>query len=189
MYILFILLVAGFFGYPLCEGFFIGSDKQDLFVFAFSSSSSSSALSESYNSIKEFFANSNVGDSEYLKGYATVDNYKILVDIAITDKQVQEGLAIKNSLNENEAMLFFLGEPEKASFWMKNMKFPIDIIWLNENFSIVHMEHELEPCKSTFDCKSYTPNAEALYVLETINGFAKKHNLEIGDKIQFELIQ
>ena len=188
MQILFILLIAGFFGYLLFEGFFIGSDKQDFYVFA-SSSSSSSTLSSLSNSIKEFFANSNVKDSEYLKGYATINNYKILVDIAITDKQVREGLAIKNFLNENEGMLFFLGEPTKASFWMKNMKFPIDIIWLDENFSIVHMEHELEPCKSIFDCKSYKPNAEALYVLETINGFAKKHTLDIGDKIQFELIQ
>jgi uncharacterized protein len=173
------ILLAGFFSYSLFGEPSIGMDK-DLFVFA----------SSSNNSMNEFFANANVNDSEYLKGYVTtIDNYKILVDIAITDKQVQDGLAIKNTLNENEGMLFFLGEPSKASFWMKNMKFPIDIIWLNESFSIVHIEQELQPCKSVFDCKSYTPNSEALYVLETIDGFAKKHGLKIGENIEFQLIQ
>lgn len=171
-------LLLGFISTSIFLDYIMGKEKEDLFVFAYSN-----------NSMKEFFANANVTDSEYLKGYAIVDNYKILVDIALTDKQVQDGLAIKNSLNENEGMLFFLGEPRKASFWMKNMKFPIDIIWLNENFSIVHIEHELQPCKSVFDCKSYTPNSEALYVLETIDGFAKKHALKIGDNIKFQLIQ
>jgi uncharacterized membrane protein (UPF0127 family) len=85
-------------------------------------------------------------------------------------------------------MLFFLGEPRKASFWMKNMKFPIDIIWLNETFSIVHIEQEVQPCESVFSCKSYKPNSEALYVLETIDGFAKKHDLKKGDNIDFQLI-
>jgi uncharacterized membrane protein (UPF0127 family) len=48
-------------------------------------------------------------------------------------------------MNENEGMLFYLEEPRKGSFWMKNMHFPIDIIWLDENFSIVHIEEELQP--------------------------------------------
>ena len=173
-----VLLLLGFFSYFLVGDFIIGLEKEDLFVFAYSN-----------NSMKEFFANTNVNDSEYLKGYVIVDNYKILVDIALTDKQVQDGLSIKNSLNENEGMLFFLGEPRKASFWMKNMKFPIDIIWLDETFSIVHIEQELQPCESVFYCKSYKPNSEALYVLETIDGFSKKHNLQIGDNIDFQLIK
>ena len=173
-----VLLLLGFFSYFLVGDILIGLEKEDLFVFAYSN-----------NSMKEFFANTNVNDSEYLKGYVIVDNYKILVDIALTDKQVQDGLSIKNSLNENEGMLFFLGEPRKASFWMKNMKFPIDIIWLNETFSVVHIEQELPPCESVFYCKSYKPNSEALYVLETIDGFSKKHDLQIGDNIDFQLIK
>ena len=49
-------------------------------------------------------------------------------------------------MNENEGMLFFLDDPRKASFWMKNMHFPIDIIWLDENLTIVHIEKALPPC-------------------------------------------
>src|SRR5512145_10696 len=95
-------LLLGFISTSIFLDYIMGKEKEDLFVFAYSN-----------NSMKEFFANANVTDSEYLKGYAIVDNYKILVDIALTDKQVQDGLAIKNSLNENEGMLFFLGEPRK----------------------------------------------------------------------------
>jgi uncharacterized membrane protein (UPF0127 family) len=86
-------------------------------------------------------------------------------------------------------MLFFLGEPTKASFWMKNMHFPIDIIWVDANFSIVHIEEELKPCTMAFYCPSYTPKKESLYVLETIAGFANNHHLKIGDRLDFQLIE
>ena len=95
----------------------------------------------------------------------------------------------KNSMNEPEGMLFFLGDPTKASFWMKNMHFPIDIIWLDENFSIVHIEEELKPCTMAFYCPSYKPLKESLYVLETIAGFANNHHLNVGDRIDFQLME
>jgi uncharacterized membrane protein (UPF0127 family) len=174
----FVVILLGFFGYFIIDNVVLGNQKEDFIVFAYSN-----------NSLKEYLGNINVNDSEFLKGYVITNNYKVLVDIAITDKQLQDGLAIKNSLKENEGMLFFLGEPRKASFWMKDMKFPIDIIWLNESFSIVHIEHELQPCESIFSCKSYKPNSEALYVFETIAGFANKHDLKTGDMLNFQLVK
>ncbi|HEX6672083.1 MAG TPA: DUF192 domain-containing protein [Nitrososphaeraceae archaeon] len=152
-------------------------DTEELFVFAYQK-----------NTLQDHLSNTSVNDSKYLKGYLIIDQYKLFVDIALTDKQKQDGLSIKNSMNENEGMLFFLEEPRKASFWMKNMHFPIDIFWLDENFTIVHIEKTLSPCTSTFYCPSYTPLKESLYVLETISGFSNKHNIKIGDKIDFHLI-
>ncbi|HJT83674.1 MAG TPA: DUF192 domain-containing protein [Nitrososphaeraceae archaeon] len=174
----FVVILLGFFGYFIIDDVVLGNQKEDFIVFAYSN-----------NSLKEYLGNINVNNSEFSKGYIITDNYKVLVDIAITDKQLQDGLAIKNSLKENEGMLFFLGEPRKASFWMKDMKFPIDIIWLNESFSIVHIEQELQPCESIFSCKSFKPNSDALYVFETIAGFANKHDLKIGDMLNFRLIK
>lgn len=56
-------------------------------------------------------------------------NYYILVaDLSITHEQI-----IKSSLKENEGMLFVLNSSSRGGFWMKDMKFPIDVIWLNEN--------------------------------------------------------
>lgn len=153
-------------------------EPEELFVFAYQK-----------NTIQDNLSNISVNDSTYLKGYLIIDQYTMFVDIALTDKQKQEGLSIKNSLNENEGMLFFLEEPSKASFWMKNMHFPIDIIWLDANFSIVHIEKELLPCTLAFYCPSYKPLKESLYVLETIDGFANDHHLKVGDKIDFHLLE
>jgi uncharacterized protein len=174
----FVVILLGFLGYFIFDGVVLGNQTDDFTVFAYSN-----------NSLKDYLGNINVNDSEFLKGYVITNNYKVLVDIAITDKQLQDGLAIKNSLKENEGMLFFLGEPRKASFWMKDMKFPIDIIWLNESFSIIHIEHELQPCESILSCKSYKPNSDALYVLETMAGFTNKHNSKIGDVLHFQLLK
>jgi uncharacterized protein len=139
--------------------------------------------------VQDSLPNNPNNDSNYLKGYLIIDDFKIFVDIALTDTQKQAGLSIKNFMNENEGMLFFLEEPTKASFWMKNMHFPIDIIWLDETFSIVHIEEKLQPCTTTFYCPSYKPLKESLYVLETIAGFANKHHLKIGDQMDFQLIE
>ena len=141
------------------------------------------------NSIQDILTNTHVNDSNYLKGYVIIDHFKIFVDIALTDKQKQDGLSVKNFMNENDGMLFFLGDPTKTSFWMKNMHFPIDIIWLDENFSIVHIEEELKPCTMPFYCPSYKPLNESLYVLETIAGFANNHHLNVGDRIDFQLME
>ena len=141
------------------------------------------------NSIQDTLTNTHVNDQNYLKGYIIIDHVKIFVDIALTDKQKQDGLSVKNFMNETEGMLFFLGDPTKASFWMKNMHFPIDIIWLDENFSIVHIEEELKPCTMAFYCPSYKPLKESLYVLETIAGFANNHHLNIGDRMDFQLLE
>jgi uncharacterized membrane protein (UPF0127 family) len=151
-------------------------ETEKLFVFAYQK-----------NSIQDTLTNTHFNDSNYLKGYVIIDDFKIFVDIALTDKQQQDGLSVKNFMNENEGMLFFLGNPTKASFWMKNMHFPIDIIWLDENFSIVHIEDALKPCTMAFYCPSYKPLKESLYVLETIAGFANKHHLTIGDRIDFQI--
>ena len=101
-------------------------ETEKLFVFAYQK-----------NTLQDDLSNTFVNDSKYLKGDIIIDHYKLFVDIALTDKQKQNGLSIKNSMNENEGMLFFLDDPRKASFWMKNMHFPIDIIWLDENLTIV----------------------------------------------------
>ena len=62
----------------------------------------------------------------------------------------EKGLAVKDQLKENEAMFFVFDKPEKHSFWMKDMNFPIDIIWLDSTDKVVHIEQNLQPCVSVF---------------------------------------
>lgn len=122
-----------------------------------------------------------------LKGLAEINGFVLNIDVALTDKEKQDGLSIKSSMKENEGMLFIFDKPNYQSFWMKGMKFPIDIIWLNENLSIVHIEKSLEPCETLITCPSFRPTSESLYVLETISGFSEKYGLKIGNKINIKI--
>jgi uncharacterized membrane protein (UPF0127 family) len=70
---------------------------------------------------------------------------------------------------------------------MKDMKFPIDIIWIDRDKTIVHIEHNLQPCGTAVLCPTYRPNDDSLYVLETVGGFAEKHEIVKGTQVKFEL--
>jgi uncharacterized protein len=123
-----------------------------------------------------------------IKARIVVNGFAILADLAITDEDQIKGLSIRDQMNENEGMLFVYGEPSRQSFWMKDMKFPIDIIWLNETGSVVHVEENLRPCVPSLECPSFSPNENAQYVLETVAGFADKHHLKIGTDIDFSIV-
>jgi len=90
-------------------------------------------------------------------------------------------------MKENEGMLFVYEGASRQGFWMKDMKFPIDIIWINGTGSVVHIEENLRPCLSSPICPSYGPNKEAQYVWETLAGFSRRHQLEIGTDVDIEL--
>lgn len=123
-----------------------------------------------------------------IKARIVVNGFPILADIAITDEDQIKGLSIRDQMNENEGMLFVYAEPSRQSFWMKDMKFPIDIIWLNGTGSVVHVEENLRPCVPSLECPSFSPNENAQYVLETVAGFAQKHHLMIGTDVDFSIV-
>jgi len=128
-------------------------------------------------------------ESKYLKAKVTVNGFKLSVDMPVTEEQMSKGLSIKDKLKENEAMLFVFEEPSRQPFWMKDMKFPIDIAWLDSNGKTVHIEENLAPCMSIINCPLYAPNTSSQYALETTAGFTRRHGLNLGTKILIELIR
>jgi uncharacterized membrane protein (UPF0127 family) len=139
--------------------------------------------------IKNTFLQSIVDPNDQpIKARIVVNGFEILADVAITAEDQIKGLSIRDQMNENEGMLFAYDEPSRQSFWMKDMKFPIDIIWLNRMGSIVHIEESLRPCVSSLECPSFSPNENAQYVLETVAGFAQKHKLKIGTDVNFSFV-
>lgn len=127
-------------------------------------------------------------DDRYLKAKVTVEGFVLNADIPVSNELMAKGLAVKNQLKENEAMLFVFDDPAEHSFWMKDMKFPIDIIWLNSDGKVVHIEKNLQPCVSVLICTSYSPNIDSQYVLETASNFTQRHNISVGTDIDFQLI-
>jgi hypothetical protein len=132
------------------------------------------------------------GDNIYLHAKVVVNGFDVMADIALTSEQQTKGLDVKNNLTENQGMLFVFQQPYRYGFWMTGMKFPIDIIWLDSNGVVTHIEHSLKPCppaSSNLACPVYFPEKDSQYVLETVAGFSMKHNVRLGTHVSFELIK
>lgn len=122
------------------------------------------------------------GQKEYEKITLKIKGVSFYTDIADNDIKRIRGLSHRYSLADNSAMLFVFDEPAIRKFWMKDMFFPIDIIWLNENKEIIHIEKNISP--STYP-KSFGPDLKSLYVIEVSSGTSEKLSLSIGEKIEF----
>lgn len=114
--------------------------------------------------------------------FVFIGGKKIRVDLANTPATRTQGLSGRKSLLENEGMLFVFENSGQYGFWMKDMNFPIDIIWVDENKNIVHIEKNLLP--DTYP-RIFTPQNPSRYVLEVQAGFSDTISLQVGDKIEF----
>lgn len=92
------------------------------------------------------------------------------------------GLSGRDGLSRKAGLLFSFTEDGKYPFWMKDMSFAIDIIWIDQNMKIVHIEHSVDP--NTFP-KTFDSPMPARYVLEIASGLSREHNLQKGDGVIF----
>lgn len=111
-------------------------------------------------------------------------NTTMSVVVADTEEERIAGLSGYDSLFPEEGMLFVFEELGIHGFWMKGMKFAIDIIWINENKEIVYVEENILPESYP---KIFQPIENSLYVIEAPTGFFLKNKLKIGDKIDFSV--
>jgi uncharacterized membrane protein (UPF0127 family) len=116
-----------------------------------------------------------------------VNGVNLEADLALSVEEQAKGLSIKDNLKPDEGMLFPYDSPRILSFWMKDMKFPIDILWLNADKEVVHIEENLQPCSPFLPCPSYSPDVQAQYVLETVAGFSSANGIIEGTPVLFDL--
>ena len=111
----------------------------------------------------------------------------ITTKVANTNKLREKGLSKQESMALNWGMLFVFEKNSPWAFWMKDMKFAIDIIWIDENKKIVHIFENVspEPRKKDKDLIIYKPPVDSRYVLEINAGLAKLHNIQPGDPVDF----
>lgn len=108
----------------------------------------------------------------------------LVAEIADTDKKRSTGLSGRESLEEGSGILFVFDKASDHSFWMKDMKFPIDIIWIN-NKKVIDISHQIQPEeKDPRFLRIYKPVRDAKFVLEVNSGYARKNNIKIGDTVQ-----
>lgn len=104
------------------------------------------------------------------------------IDYASTAAKREMGLSNRDSLPDDTAMLFDFGKPGKYCIWMKDMRFSIDILWVNANRQIVEMRQNVPPDSYP---ESFCPAEESSYVIELNAGEALRSGVSEGERISF----
>lgn len=122
------------------------------------------------------------------KGTIKVDNVVLQVEIANTDPARTRGLMFQEELPFDKGMIFVFDNEQVISMWMLNMQFPLDVIWFDSKGDVVHIEKNVQPCKSALETVTCTfqnaENKKAQYVLEVTAGFVDKFNITEKSKLQ-----
>jgi len=105
------------------------------------------------------------------------------IEIASTPEEKNRGLMFRESLLENEGMLFVFKEEGNYSFWMKNVLISLDIIWMDREGRVAYIAENLQP-DSGVHYETVNPGQRAKYVLEINGGLAAQIGLTIGDVIE-----
>lgn len=106
-----------------------------------------------------------------------------LASVAVTPEEREQGLSNTSELPAGVVKLFVFDFSDEWGIWMKDMNYPIDIIWLNEEKRVVHVEHQIPPESYPMVFRSLLP---ALYVIEVSAGLATTMGLVLDDKIEFD---
>ena len=116
----------------------------------------------------------------------TIAGQEIKVKIAQTPNQKELGLGKIKSLPENQGMLFIYDDYVIPNYWMKDMKFSIDIIWIKDNM-VMGYEKDLKSQADNINLPVYQPKTFINYVLEVNSGFVDKYGLQIGDNVKLNI--
>jgi hypothetical protein len=117
----------------------------------------------------------------------TLPSGKVLqAEVMIEQQDLGMGLMYRPSLAEDRGMLFVFPVVDFPGIWMKNCKFPIDIVWLDEQKRVVHLAESVPPCKAE-PCPVYEPLRKAAYVVELNAGQARREQIALGATLSFEL--
>lgn len=122
------------------------------------------------------------------KATATIKNQTYTIDVVKTPKQKEMGLSGKNSIATNYGMYFPFEKADFYAFWMKKMKFPIDIIFLRDNKIVTIHDSVPFPTSDTDNLPLYQPDEPADAVLEISAGLSKKNGFAKGDTVTLKNI-
>lgn len=120
------------------------------------------------------------------KAQLKIDGVIINVEIANTVASRAQGLGGRQSLDPDSGMLFILPKTEQSQFWMKDMLFPLDMIWIKDNTVVGITPDVANPAPNTSDNKLqlYEPTEPVDKVLEVNANFAAEHGVKVGDNLQ-----
>jgi uncharacterized membrane protein (UPF0127 family) len=117
----------------------------------------------------------------------TLPSGKVLqAEVMVSDEDRAMGLMFRPSLPLDRGMIFRFATADFHGIWMKNCKFPIDILWLDEERRVVHVAEAVPPCKAE-PCPVYNPMRKASWVIELNAGQAGREKAVLGATVRFDL--
>ena len=114
-----------------------------------------------------------------------VGSAKLLVEVADTREQRIRGLMFRQSLPADSGMLLVFDREEIQGIWMKNMRFNLDIIFLNKDKQVLEIFPDVPPCRED-PCPSYICRHPAKYVLEIKGNRSRELGIKPGDVLFFK---
>jgi uncharacterized membrane protein (UPF0127 family) len=119
-------------------------------------------------------------ESQTQSAYLVGDTYCLQLDVARSPEKKRRGLSDRRTLAANEGMLFLYATSGRYGFWMKDMDFSIDIIWLDEDNRIVTIKGRAQPESYP---QTFEPDQPAKKIIETPAGWTQKQNINSGDQL------
>ncbi|AKV03663.1 hypothetical protein AKJ09_10326 [Labilithrix luteola] len=104
---------------------------------------------------------------------------RVDVEIAKTGHDIEKGLMYRRDMPEDHGMLFRLGERREHIFWMRNTCIPLDMLFVDDDGTIVGIVENAEPMTET----SRTVGKPSTYVLEVNGGYTQRHGVKAGQKL------
>ena len=112
----------------------------------------------------------------------SIGSKKIQAEVTMNPAEMEQGLGGRACIEANQAMLFVFDKPGRYAFWMKDMRFPIDIVWIDANHKVVGLDIDVAP--STYP-DVFVSEKPAQYVLELQANRSKALDITLGTPVNF----
>jgi len=122
-----------------------------------------------------------LGSGTPSEGHLRIGNAELTIEVADERSELTQGLSDRDELPADHAMLFMFPADGMHGMWMKDMHFPIDIVWFDEDWRAVDVREHVSP--ETYP-EVFYPASESRYVLELAAGMASQYGIAIGSVIQ-----
>lgn len=113
-----------------------------------------------------------------------IGDMSVRVEIARTEEERVQGLSGRDSLESLKGLLFIFPEAGYYPIWMKDMNFPIDIVWISEDLEVIDIDREVSP--DTYP-RSFRSSSPVRYILETNAHYVDTFGIRIGQKVKLPL--
>ena len=108
----------------------------------------------------------------------------IQVECAVSPEKLKLGLSGRKGLKDGTGMFFLFPDLRVHTMWMPNMNFPLDVVWLDEQLSVVHISYGLEPCEPRGECPSSSSVYSVQYAIDVVAGAAEKYGIHVGQEFK-----